>query len=361
MFLNDILPQIKSWCRITGRIRPNQLNKDLTLASFDKRGPLHVDIIEPFIIRNGEMDKKFKKMRISRRDFLIQAGIGLVGTTAAACQPIMAQPTPQDLDPQQTEIPATSTINPTNTTPPQTSTHTPTPAPTFSPDQLPDLLTQEEIDFYPEHEIREGDTSRKVVMMTYDDNAKYDQVRTILDANNKYQMKASFFFIGEKISLSSKAVRAVVEEGHLLGCHGWVHDDFMNLTNSEVHRRIEKCFEAVHEIVPGYRMRFIRFPFGSGTGSKRLLKIAASWGLQHVYWTTGSGGLEKNTHDTVVRNVRNGSIVVSHMFRKYDVEQAEDIIVSLLEKGYTLETVETGRKPEDMFTKAPQMNFEKVG
>jgi hypothetical protein len=96
-------------------------------------------------------------------------------------------------------------------------------------------------------------------------------------------------------------------------------------------------------------LRFIRFPFGSGVGSQRLLKIAASWGLQHVYWSMGSGGLDKYTYDTVMRNVRNGAIVLSHMFRKYDIEQAEKIIVSLLEKGYQLETVETGRKLEDKF------------
>ena len=301
------------------------------------------------------MDKKFKQMRITRRGFLIKAGVGLVGAATAACQPIMAHTKPRDFVSQLTQISTTSTPHSTNIPPSQTPTptHTPTPTPTFSPDQLPHLLSQEEIDFLAEHEIKEGDTSQPVVMMTYDDNAKYKQARTILDAYNKYQMKASFFFIGEKISLSAKAVCAVVEEGHLLGCHGWAHNDFLKLTNDQVNRRIEKCFKAVHEIVPGYRLRFIRFPYGSGVGSQRLLRIAASWGLQHVYWTMGSGGLEKNTHDTVMRNVRNGAIVLSHMFRKYDVEQAEDIIVSLLEKGYTLETVETGRKPKDMFKKSP--------
>ncbi|MCD6476501.1 MAG: polysaccharide deacetylase family protein [Anaerolineaceae bacterium] len=300
------------------------------------------------------MDKKFKQMKITRREFLVRAGIGLVGSAAVACQPIITQIKPQIINSQQTQTPFTSTQHPTDIPPSQTPTppptHTPTCAPTFSPDQLPDLLSQEEINFLAHHEIKEGDTSRPVVMMTYDDNAKYKQVRFILDAYKKYQMKASFFFIGEKILLSAKAVRAIVEEGHLLGCHGWVHDDFLQLSSDKVNRRIEKSFKAVQEIVPGYRLRFIRFPYGSGTGSMRLLKIAASWGLQHTFWNISSGGLVKNTYDTVMRDVQNGSIVVSHMFRKYDVEQAEDIIISLLEKGYTLETVETGRKPEDIFT-----------
>jgi peptidoglycan-N-acetylmuramic acid deacetylase len=290
-------------------------------------------------------------MRITRREFLIKAGIGLVGAAATACKPLTTPSQPERLKTHTSQTPETNISIPSNTSTALTPspTRAPTPTPTFSPGQLPSLLSEREINFLAAHEIREGDTSRPVVMMTYDDNAKYIQVRTILDAFNKYDAKASFFFLGEKIALSAKAVRAIVEEGHLLCCHGWGHDNFIKLTDDEVNIRIEKCFSAVNDIVPGYRLRFIRFPFGSGVGSPRLLKIAATWGLQHVYWSMGSGGLDKYTYDTVMRNVRNGAIVLSHMFRKYDIEQAEKIIISLLEKGYNLETVETGRKLEDKF------------
>lgn len=282
-----------------------------------------------------------KPKQIGRRQFLKKAGIGLAGASAAACQPIVVRIHPSGSAAQPTLLPPT--------TMPQLTQVPPTPAPTFSPDQLPVLLSPEEISFLAAHEVKEGDTTRPVVMMTYDDNAKYEQVRAILDAFNKYDMKASFFFIGEKISLSAKAVRAVVEEGHLLGCHSYEHINLLNLNDDQVHRQFKRCFEAAQEVVPGYRLRFIRFPFGEGNNNQRLLKIAASWGLQHVYWTMGSGGLDKHTHDNVMRNASNGAIFLSHMFRRYDIEQAEDIIVSLLDRGYTLETVETGRKPEDIF------------
>jgi peptidoglycan-N-acetylmuramic acid deacetylase len=287
-------------------------------------------------------------MRITRRKFLVKAGIGLFGAAATACQPLIISSQPESFNKLQTQITTPFLSNPL-ISPTQSPAEILSPTPTFSPEQLSNLLSEREINFLAEHEIREGDTTRPVIMMTYDDNAKYIQVRTILDAFNKNQAKASFFFLGEKIALSAKSVRAVVEEGHLLGCHGWGHDDFLKLTDDEVNRRIENCFNAANDIVPGYRLRFIRFPFGSGVGSPRLLKIAASWGLQHVYWSMGSGGLDKNTYDTVMRNVRNGAIVLSHMFRKYDIEQAEQIVESLLVKGYALETLETGRKPEDKF------------
>ena len=226
------------------------------------------------------------------------------------------------------------------------------PTPTFSPDRITDYLTQEEVQFISTHEVKSGDTSRPVIMMTYDDNAKYVQVRAILDAFNKYDKKATFFFLGEKIRLSAKAVRAIVEEGHLLGCHGWEHISLLNLDDNQLRRSFSLCFDALNEVAPGYRMRFIRFPFGSGTNNRWLLRAAADWGMQHVYWTMGSGGLESTTYDSVIRNVTNGSIVLSHMFRPFDVKQTGDIVSSLIDQGYSLETIETGRKPEDIFPEA---------
>lgn len=283
---------------------------------------------------------KFSLHRIGRRRFIKEAMIGLLGAVTAACQPNRVR---------------TSFLNentPTSIVPTPTSQPTlvlPTPTSTFSPDQLPVILSQEEVDFLSSHEITEGDISRPVMLMTYDDNGKYDQVRTILDAYNKYGVKTTFFFLGEKITLSSKAVRAVVEEEHLLACHGFEHINFQKLNNDQIYRQIEGCFDAVQEVIPGYRLRFIRFPFGNGTGDTRLLKLAANWGLQHVFWTTGSGGLTSDTYNSVMRNARNGAIILSHMFREFDVSQADRIVGSLVDRGYALETLETGRKLTDIY------------
>lgn len=286
---------------------------------------------------------KKEQEQIGRRQFLKTAGIGLLGTVVAACRPTILRVSAvgqlENLIP--TSISPTSTSQPTRVPP--------TPTVTFSPDQLPFILTQKEIDFLASHEVFEGDTSRPVVMMTYDDNGKYDQVRTILDAYNKYGVKATFFFLGDLLTRSSKAVRAVVEEGHLLACHGYEHINLPELNNDQINRQFEACFEAAQEVIPGYRLRFVRFPFGNGTSDKRLLKLAAAWGLQHVFWTIGSGGLKSDTYDSVMRNITNGAIVLSHMFREFDVSQAERIVAGLLERGYSLETLETGRNPLDIY------------
>jgi peptidoglycan/xylan/chitin deacetylase (PgdA/CDA1 family) len=283
-------------------------------------------------------------MEISRRDFIKHTGVAVAGLALSACQPARITHVPASAQ-AGTATPAptaqrSQTLNPTSTS---------TAAPTFCPDQISQLVSQEEAAFLAAHEVRIGDTTRPVMMMTYDDNGSYNDVRTILDAFNAYGMKTTFFFIGEKIPLSSKAVHAVVDEGHLLACHGYAHQDFVTLTDDQINRRVEKSFRAVADVVPGYRMRFIRFPYGSGVGSERILRVVAQWGLQHIYWSTGSNGTIPDTLGTVMRNAENGGIVLSHMHRYYDLAQAAQIVENLVAAGYSLETVETGRAPEDVF------------
>jgi len=284
-------------------------------------------------------------MGLKRRDFLKQAGISTAGFLLNACQMQYQNHIPTDIFPTSTQT-ALPTPIATQTALP---THTQVPMATFCTDQITRLVSENEIDFLVNHEVTKGDTSRKVIMMTYDDNGRYQEIRSILDAFKAFHMKATFFFIGEKIPLSSKAVHAVVDEGHLLACHGYAHNNFMALSNDQINRRIEKCFKVVDEIVPGYRMRFIRFPYGSGVGSERILRAVAQWGLQHIYWSTGSNGTIPDTLGTVMRNAENGAIVLSHMHRYYDINQAPEIVAGLVEAGYSLETIETGRAPEDKY------------
>lgn len=283
---------------------------------------------------------------LTRRQFLYLLTTGALGVTAASCF---------SMPEQVNRVIPSGTREPTQIPPTPMPTSTPpAPTPTFSPDQLSFLVSDDERNFIAAHEVKSGDTSRPVIMMTYDDNAKYAQVRTILDAYNKFGLKATFFFLGEKVRLSAKSVRAIVQEGHLLGCHSYEHIKLLNLNDAQVNRQFSRCFDAVNEIVPGYRMRFVRFPFGEGNGNPRLLRLAAEWGLQHVFWTMGSGGLDRYTYDNVMRNAANGAIVLSHMFRPYDISQAEKIIAGLLDRGFTLETLDTGRDKKDIYQKYPE-------
>lgn len=135
-----------------------------------------------------------------------------------------------------------------------------------------------------------------------------------------------------------------MNEGHLLGCHGSNHILFTHLNQADIDRQIELFLNLTDRIVPGYQIRYLRFPYGARDTVVR--RIVAAWGLQSVGWSLESGGLDAKTAQRVISKASNGAIVLSHLLHKYDIIQAVDIVRGITANGFSLETVEQGIAPE---------------
>jgi peptidoglycan/xylan/chitin deacetylase (PgdA/CDA1 family) len=197
------------------------------------------------------------------------------------------------------------------------------------------------------HEVRRADRSRNVVMMTYDDQGYRTWIDKLLDVYREAGAKASFFFTGNNLLLYSDQVKRIVNEGHVFGSHGLVHEPYTTLKSEEIRAHMREWLGMAQELVPDYQVRYFRFPYGDR--NDRVRSVIAEFGLQSVYWNLESGGLDKSTYDNVVKGVSSGSIVLSHMSRYYDVEYAGRILEHLLGQGYSLESVETGREARDQY------------
>ncbi len=207
-------------------------------------------------------------------------------------------------------------------------------------------LTDEEIRFLASHELITGDTSRKVVMMSYDDVLDNERLSHLLDVYQEHGIKCSFFIIGIDLENCRETLPRLIKDGHDLGCHGWVHDSpFTSLRDESINNQFSKFFAKVNEILPGYRVKYFRAPFGNR--NQRVRDIAAAWGMQHILWTIESGGLDKTTVHYVVDRVENGSIVLSHAHRPFDVTEADVIVKELIRRDFSIETISTGMDPKD--------------
>lgn len=304
--------------------------------------------------------------RCGRRVFIT----GLVGYTLSACASnkalaisaaLVGSATPKPSETATASVTATLSATPTtvlSATPRPTSTLAPTfePSPTVQPTltfvQQRDRRPKDEIEFLANNEILHGDKTRPVVMMTYDDGGRFEDVSRILDAYLHTDAKASFFVLGDwmaqkaadKTYRNASLVERIVKEGHLLGCHGFNHILFTHLNQTDTDRQIELFLNLVELIVPGYQVKYLRFPYGARDAVVR--RIVAAWGLQSVVWNLESGGLDAKTAQRVIGGASNGAIVLSHLLRKYDIIQAVDIVRGLTASGFTLETVELGIAPE---------------
>jgi peptidoglycan/xylan/chitin deacetylase (PgdA/CDA1 family) len=209
------------------------------------------------------------------------------------------------------------------------------------------LLTPAEIDFLAHHEVSHGDSSRPVILMTYDDGGRDAYVEMILQAYASLNARATFFIPGFWMANHSKTAEDIVAHGHLLGCHSYNHTAFTGMTKDAINQDIDKFLKLADQVLPGYRIRYFRFPYGDRNQDVR--DIVAQWGMQSVMWDVESGGLTDSTYSAVVDHVSNGSLVLSHSSRYYDAKQAGQIVQELLKRGYSIETVATGMAPQDQW------------
>lgn len=105
---------------------------------------------------------------------------------------------------------------------------------------------------------------KKYCSLTFDDgpNLGHDTtMNDMLDILEKYNIKASFFLIGNKIN---KENEKVIKRAFDMGCdienHSWTHPDMAKLTREEILDEYNKCDEAIIKIT-GKKPEFFRPPY----------------------------------------------------------------------------------------------------
>ena len=70
-----------------------------------------------------------------------------------------------------------------------------------------------------------GDTSQKVIYLTFDCGYENGNTEAILDALKKHSAPAAFFVVGHMIESAPDIVRRMAAEGHIVGNHTYHHPD----------------------------------------------------------------------------------------------------------------------------------------
>ena len=215
---------------------------------------------------------------------------------------------------------------------------------------------EREAQFLLEHPIKIGRSDTPNVIVTYDDGYDNEAFKVIIDAFDKYEAKCTFFVIGKHLKRAKEGIRMAVNHGHEIGCHSYTHSVLPQLSSKDLKKEFERYLDEFSDIVPGYKMRFFRAPYGSI--NERVLTIAATFGLQHVGWNVESGGIQPNTFDILFKNFASfsrysgrsggrGIIVLSHASRYFDIRSAEKIVSEFIKRGLIPVSISEGMKPED--------------
>lgn len=185
--------------------------------------------------------------------------------------------------------------------------------------------------------VRAASADKKLVAITFDDGpSKYTD--GLLDELAKRDVVVTFFMQGRNADSYSSVVKKAYEAGHQIASHTYNHPQLTKLTDDKIKDQLSKTTNILNKALDEDFSYMLRPPYGS-TNSRVLAAI----GTTAVNWSVDTRDWESRNADKVyqhiIKDTKNGSIVLLHDLYSTSVSGALRGIDTLLEQGYELVTV----------------------
>ncbi len=175
------------------------------------------------------------------------------------------------------------------------------------------------------------------IYLTFDDGPIPEITPWILDCLKEYQVKATFFCVGENIKKHPEIFDRILAEGHAVGNHTYNHLRGWDSEDQIYFQNIEKCEKLTNS-------RLFRPPYGRA--KKSQMKVLAQ-DYKIIMWDVLTGDYDpkispEQCYKNCVNYTRNGSIIVFHdnikaiNNVKYALPKSIEL---LLRKGYRFKTL----------------------
>ncbi|WML35921.1 polysaccharide deacetylase family protein [Clostridium sp. OS1-26] len=192
---------------------------------------------------------------------------------------------------------------------------------------------------------------KKVAYLTFDDGPSTNNTPKILDILKKYNIKATFFVIGQNAEQNSELVKREIAEGHVVGNHTYSHNMKHIYSNPSVFiSDLDKGDKVLKSVIGNdYNLKLARFPGGSfGTKLAPFREAAKKAGYHYIDWNDLTGDAERpnvpvsglldelkkyTTQDHVVILMHDAPAKVT------TVEALPQVIEYLQSKGYNFDTL----------------------
>ena len=191
-----------------------------------------------------------------------------------------------------------------------------------------------------------GNTSEKVLYLTFDAGYENGCTAKILDTLKEKQVPAAFFLVGNYIRQSPDLVRRMVAEGHTVGNHTMHHYDMSRLSDKASFSKELTDLEALYKETVGQELpKYYRPP--QGIYSEENLKMAQElgyktlfWSLAYVDWNNDAQPTREAAFAKLLPRTHNGAVVLLHSTSKTNAEILGELIDKWKEAGYRFGTLE---------------------
>lgn len=181
-------------------------------------------------------------------------------------------------------------------------------------------------------------TAEKILTLTFDDGPDEIMTPKVLDVLKQYNIKATFFLIGNKTVQHPQIVKRLIAEGHSIGNHTYSHKGIFPLSSAKVvETELQNCSDAIADI-SGVEPKLFRPPFG--VTNPIIGRVVRCSGLNSIGWSirsldTLSRRSREDICSRIIRQLHPGAIILLHD-RCNDADVLLQMLIPrIIEKGYT--------------------------
>ncbi|MGI6013925.1 MAG: polysaccharide deacetylase family protein [Oscillospiraceae bacterium] len=177
----------------------------------------------------------------------------------------------------------------------------------------------------------------KCVSLTFDAAWGNEDTQTLIDILGEYDVKATFFVVGEWVDKYPESVKALSDAGHEIMTHSDDHAHFSQLTSEEIVANLNTSCDKI-EAITGVRPTLFRPPYGEY--DDHVIETVNGMEIYPIQWSVDSLDWKEipasEIYSRVTEQVQPGDIVLFHNAAKHTPEALADIIQYLVKEGYSI-------------------------
>lgn len=108
-----------------------------------------------------------------------------------------------------------------------------------------------------------------------------EDTQQLIDILGEYQIKATFFVVGDWVEKYPESVKALHEAGHEIMNHSNTHAHYNSLSSEEIIADVNACNDKI-EAITGVRPTLIRCPYGEY--DDHVITAIRSMGMEPIQW-----------------------------------------------------------------------------
>lgn len=180
-----------------------------------------------------------------------------------------------------------------------------------------------------------GTIQSGAVAITFDDGPLPGMTDRILSILNTYQIRATFFCIGNRVVKNPELLQKIHEQDHLVGNHSFLHGNLFSLQSAEKINDELRLTDAIIEKTIQVKPRFFRPPYGvtNPNVAKAIRKgnyMTTGWSIRSMDTVIRN---EEKLFQSVTKNLQAGDVILFHDFSETTIAILPRVIDYIIKRG----------------------------